>query len=67
MIKFFNLLIGGTIGTITRDALSGFLYKVFEISFPYGTLLVNMTRCFIIGFPMSLSECLAPTQSYRAL
>ncbi|MCX5711401.1 MAG: fluoride efflux transporter CrcB [Candidatus Omnitrophica bacterium] len=56
MIKFINLVIGGTIGTIARYFLSGFIYRIFGTSFPYGTLVVNLTGCFIIGFLVSISE-----------
>ncbi|MCX5709714.1 MAG: fluoride efflux transporter CrcB [Candidatus Omnitrophica bacterium] len=56
MIKFINLVIGGTIGTLARYLLSGFIYRVFGTSFPYGTLAVNLSGCFIIGFLVSVSE-----------
>ena len=55
MIKILNLIIGGIIGTIARYFMSGFVYRVFGTNFPYGTLLVNLTGCFIIGFLTAVS------------
>ncbi len=41
---------GGFIGAILRYLISGFVqYLTQSIAFPYGTLAVNMTGCFLIG------------------
>jgi CrcB protein len=53
------LLIGivGFIGSILRYLCSGYvqsLSKSFE--FPYGTLAVNVSGCFLIGFLSQLAE-----------
>jgi len=56
MIKFLNLVIGGTIGTLARYFLAGFVYRVAGTNFPYGTLVVNLLGCFVIGFLVSISE-----------
>lgn len=56
MIKLLNLIIGGVLGTLARYFLSGFTYQILGPSFPYGTLLVNLIGCFIIGFLASISE-----------
>ena len=56
MQKLFNLIIGGTIGTLARYFLSGFTYQVFGSNFPYGTLVVNLIGCFIVGFLASIAE-----------
>ena len=55
-MKILNLIIGGTIGTLARYFLSGITYQILGISFPYGTLIVNLIGCFIIGFLASISE-----------
>jgi CrcB protein len=56
MVKFINLIIGGAAGTIARYALDGFVCRICGISFPCGTLAVNLIGCFIIGFLVSVSE-----------
>ena len=56
MSKILNLIIGGATGTIARYVLSGVTYRIFGTDFPYGTLVVNLTGCFIIGFLTALSD-----------
>ena len=56
MLKFLNLVIGGAAGTVARYLLSGAVYKFLGTSFPYGTLIVNISGCFILGVLAALSE-----------
>ena len=56
MRKIINLIIGGTTGTIARYLLAGTVYKYLGTGFPYGTMIVNITGCFILGILVSLSE-----------
>ncbi|MDD4955886.1 MAG: fluoride efflux transporter CrcB [Candidatus Omnitrophica bacterium] len=56
MIKLALLAVGGITGTISRYALAGFVYGVFGARFPYGTLIVNVLGCFIIGFLAAMTE-----------
>lgn len=43
-------------GGISRFALSGFIAHHFGEAFPWGTLIVNVLGCFIIGFFATLTE-----------
>lgn len=56
MAKLFHLIAGGIFGTLARYALSGIAYRILGISFPYGTLAVNLAGCFFIGFLVTLAE-----------
>lgn len=49
-MKWFNLVAGGILGTLARYILSGAVYRLFGTGFPYGTLMVNLSGCFLIGF-----------------
>jgi fluoride exporter len=55
-MKWLYLTAGGIAGTLSRYLMSGIIYQIFGTQFPYGTLLVNVTGCFAIGFFFSLSE-----------
>lgn len=56
-MKIFLIGIGGFIGSISRYLLSGMVQNLsHNISFPYGTFLVNVSGCFLIGFFAQLSE-----------
>jgi len=54
--KLINLIVGGIFGTLARYFLTGFVYKLTGPDFPYGTLAVNLTGCFIIGVLVSFSD-----------
>ncbi len=49
--------LGGFIGAILRYLISGFAQDLSNsISFPYGTLAVNVIGCFSLGFLTQLFE-----------
>ncbi|MDD5691955.1 MAG: fluoride efflux transporter CrcB [Candidatus Omnitrophica bacterium] len=56
MIKFINLIIGGAAGTIARYILAGAVYRFAGTGFPYGTLIVNISGCFILGILVALTD-----------
>ncbi|MEO6168692.1 MAG: fluoride efflux transporter CrcB [Chitinophagales bacterium] len=48
--------LGGFIGTIARYLSQQLIYKYYPVTFPYGTLAVNLLGCFLIGIFYALSE-----------
>lgn len=49
------MFIGGGLGTLIRWAASGFVASRFGELFPWGTLFVNVTGSFAIGFIATLT------------
>ena len=47
---------GGFIGSALRYWISLMAYRVFGQDFPYGTLVVNVLGCLLIGFVMTVFE-----------
>jgi CrcB protein len=48
---------GGFIGSILRYVVSGYVQQLApSAGFPYGTLVVNLAGCLIIGFLAQLAE-----------
>ncbi len=47
---YLAVMLGGALGTAARMWLSGFLGRQYGETFPIGTLVVNVTGCFVIGF-----------------
>lgn len=43
-------------GAVARYWLSGAVYQLADIRFPYGTLVVNVLGCLFIGFLMAAFE-----------
>lgn len=56
MIKLLNLIIGGAAGTVARYLLDGIVYRFAGVGFPYGTLIVNISGCFFLGFLAALAD-----------
>lgn len=52
MQNYIIVFIGAGLGGVLRYWLSGFVYKFFHPTFPYGTLSVNVLGSFIIGVVM---------------
>jgi CrcB protein len=44
------IALGGAFGCVARFLLANAVYTVLGRSFPYGTLVVNMVGCFLMGF-----------------
>jgi fluoride exporter len=56
LVKLYLLIAaGGALGTIARYALSSFIAGTFGDVFPWGTLIVNISGCFLIGFFAALT------------
>lgn len=52
MVKVLLVGVGGFAGAIARYALSGLTHRLLDGRFPYGTLIVNILGCFLIGLIM---------------
>ena len=52
MQRFFWICLAGAAGTGTRYLIALWAAQRFGGSFPYGTLIVNMTGCFLIALIM---------------
>ena len=48
-MKIFLIALFGSIGTLARYGLQGLVQIRMSGSFPYGTLLVNLSGCFLLG------------------
>ena len=49
MRTWIYLIIGSILGGAARYVMAGRTYAALGASFPYGTLAVNLTGCFLIG------------------
>lgn len=65
-MKIVLLLAGGALGTLARYALSGFTHKVYDGTFPMGTLVVNLLGSLVIGFLWGISESRNISPNYRS-
>lgn len=49
MNNVFLLVVGGSLGTLSRYYLATWVVQGLGLPFPYGTLSVNLIGCFVIG------------------
>jgi CrcB protein len=49
MLNSLMVAAGGAIGSVMRYWLSGFVARVWGETFPWGTIIVNVSGCFVIG------------------
>jgi len=49
---FWSVAIGGALGCVSRYYLTAFIQQRAGPSFPVGTLLINITGSFLLGFIM---------------
>lgn len=53
---YIYVMAGGAIGTLARFLLSDFVASAFGEAFPWGTLIINVTGSFAIGFFATLTD-----------
>lgn len=49
-VKIVAIGVGGGVGSVLRYAVAGWVQKPGGVSFPAGTLAVNVVGCLLIGF-----------------
>jgi CrcB protein len=60
MLNYLWVMLGGALGTGARFWLSGFVASRFGELFPLGTLVINVTGSFAIGFFAAFSDPQSP-------
>ncbi|MGD9974430.1 MAG: fluoride efflux transporter CrcB [Desulfatirhabdiaceae bacterium] len=56
MTKILLVMIGGSLGAISRYGMTLLAARLFGSRFPWGTLAVNLAGCFLIGLAFSLAD-----------
>ncbi len=55
MVQYIWVAVGGALGTTGRYFISGVAARLIGETFPWGTLIINVTGSFIIGFFAALT------------
>jgi len=55
-IRYTLVAIGGGLGSVGRFWLSGLIANKFGQAFPWGTLVINVSGSFVIGFFATLTD-----------
>ena len=55
-MKILLVMAGGSIGALSRYGVSLLAAQLFGTKFPWGTLIVNLSGCFLIGLSFALAD-----------
>jgi CrcB protein len=55
-VRYWLIFAGGGLGAVLRYWVQGLVYDRMGSAFPYGTVLVNIAGCFVIGLLMVSME-----------
>ncbi len=53
MLKYFYIALGGALGSLARFWVGTTVAGRLGTRFPYGTFVINITACIIIGFVLT--------------
>ena len=53
MLKYVAIILGGSLGALARYGVGTWVSSRLGTRFSYGTFIVNMTACIIIGFSLT--------------
>lgn len=55
-MAYLWIALGAVVGASARYFLSGYIARSFASSFPYGTLIINITGSLVLGFFLALAS-----------
>ena len=56
MEKWLLVMLGGSLGAASRYGVSLLSARLLGTQFPYGTMVVNLAGCFLIGLLFALAD-----------
>jgi CrcB protein len=55
--------LGGALGSLARYVLGAWIYSRMGTRFPYGTFVINISGCFLIGLALTILDARAELPS----
>jgi CrcB protein len=56
MTEVLLVMLGGSVGALSRYGVALLAVRLFGSRFPWGTLIVNLSGCFLIGLAFALAD-----------
>lgn len=68
-MRYMLIALFGAIGTLARFGLQGLVQIKMGSTFPYGTLLINLTGCFFLGLigQLTMNRIIVPPEWRMAI
>jgi fluoride exporter len=54
-VAYLWIALGAVVGASARYFISGYIARLFSTTFPYGTLVINITGSLVLGFFLILA------------
>jgi CrcB protein len=67
MKTILSIFIGGGLGSVARYLLGTWINRMYQSTFPLGTLTVNVVACFLVGLLAGLIGQSAKDDTVRSL
>ena len=67
MVAVLLVALGGALGSVARYLVGGWISRRLGVSFPYGTLVINLMASFAIGFFLAFAQERAGLSPYWRL
>ncbi len=55
-MKILLVILGGSVGALCRYGVSLLAVRFLGTRFPFGTLVVNLSGCFLVGLSLALAD-----------
>jgi fluoride exporter len=55
-MKYLWVALGGALGSVARYTVGLLIYERMGTRFPYGTFVINISGCFLIGFVLTILD-----------
>lgn len=65
MLKYLVVGVGGFLGAVARYIVATYIGNRYGVRFPYGTFVINMSGCFLVGFIVTLLARTTASQYWR--
>jgi len=66
MQQILYIAAGGSLGAVARYGMAAYVYRMSAGSFPWGTLVINLTGSFVIGVLAELFDNLIVPSMWRS-
>lgn len=65
MLKYLVVGVGGFLGAVARLLVAAYIGSRYGARFPYGTFVINISGCFLVGFIVPLLARTTASQYWR--
>lgn len=66
MLKYLVIGVGGFLGAVARYVVATYIGSRYGVRFPYGTFVINMSGCFLIGLIVTLLARTTASEYWRS-